>query len=1416
MSSSITMKFSEAKLKPDLSNYLDWARHMTTYLTYQKVGSAIEEPTSASTEDKSKIDENNIKAYFAIEAQCEVETRRSYLIACSSSAFKAWKALQDAYEQMAAIGKPYIRQQLRLLRLDSFADMRSYVQKHKDLIRQYNELAASDKPTEDSENKKEEEDPLGMGGQDVIGLSEAVDLICSNLPDEWDGFTTSLQQMADLLGTKITILMLEKALIVEEAKRKVKNPDINDTGEKRALYGQQDRRSRGNPRRRKFMGACYNCGKKGHKAADCWSEKKQDDDVKDGDKASGRRNRPVGAFMAIVEPGPVQNHDVMPWILDSGASSHMTMRRDAFISYQALKKPTNIVIGDGERLPAVGKGTIRLEIKEKSGERTIDLLDTYHVPRIHHSLLSIYRMVKGGCRVTFGSGGCEIQKTGISLLAPDRGGVWTIEGRLCKDDQGSEGLALLSLQEAHERLGHVGEDCLRRMARLKSMDGIEKLTLYGHISCKSCDLTKSHIIPNRKVLPLDRHRRMDLIHMDYCQWAHTKSVGGHVGFLGYLEANTLKSWVRFVKDKKAATVLSKSRSVIRIAERQSNTKLIAIQHDEGTEFTDTDKFCSDKGITVRETAAYASHQNGSIERLNRTLVERARAMLLASGLPRSMWAEAVKMANFIRNITLSRTLEAKGDGPTTPEERWSGRRYDIANLQPFGAICYVHVDKSLRKKPDNTAKEMRLVGYESDNTYRVWDPVTQNLYVRRDVKFSKEEIVNGSVGADEKEDAYWEKVLEEENPEEDRFSIAGSEDRENSKDIDEHTIVVRGTPLDNQEEHDGPSEQLMRESSQRRSMAEEGHVRQARRAYEDRSESPSPPPGSFPRSPEAAAQPRRSDRQATKRDFYGDLVPSDQRKKRDPYTGLMALVEEQTPASYEEAIASPNAVEWKASMNREMASIKEHGVWENIKERDLRHDDNIVDCKWVYQQKKGADGRVTLLKSRLVARGFSQQYGIDYEETFAPVAKIATIRLLVALAAHLDLEIEQMDVMTAFLCGVLKERIVMRQPPGYRQDNDLCLLKKTLYGLKQSSREWYAELAGALEALGFWRSSYDASLFVHPEGMVVLIYVDDLLLIGSQREQISSLKKDLAKRFKMKDLGAAACFIGMEIQRDRQKGTILLHQNCYTKDILKRYHQNDNKPHATPMEAGGIPHREEHGPEMKNPTIYRQMVGSYMYLLATRPECAFTASKLGQYFEAPTSTVERALHRAMSYLRGSVAGLEYKKIGDQGRLLVEAYADADWAGCKDTRRSTTGYAILLNGTAISFGSHKQKTVATSTTEAEYVAAGACAREAIWILGILGDLSRVLPIEAPRSMALHIDNKGALSITKDAKDHSRTKHIDIQHHFIRELVQRGTVIPRYVKSKDNRADVLTKALPREAHLVGMQGLGMKTQHQEERS
>ncbi|EIW72356.1 hypothetical protein TREMEDRAFT_26101, partial [Tremella mesenterica DSM 1558] len=507
-----------------------------------------------------------------------------------------------------------------------------------------------------------------------------------------------------------------------------------------------------------------------------------------------------------------------------------------------------------------------------------------------------------------------------------------------------------------------------------------------------------------------------------------------------------------------------------------------------------------------------------------------------------------------------------------------------------------------------------------------------------------------------------------------------------------------------------------------------------------------------------------------------------------------ALAATNLPNSYREAQNTGEWECWRKSMDEELAKMSKYKVWEVV---DLDPKMRILKGRWVYTRKiDGETGLPSTYKARFVAKGYNQVEGLDYNELFAAVAHKDSIQVFLAIVNHFDLECDQVDIKAAFLNGELEETIYMQPPEGSNiPANKVLWLRKSLYGLKQSPRCFNKALDKWLQSQGLLPTKADPCFYSKREGdniLMLSVHVDDQLIACNNRTMLDNFKAALNSEFECSDSGPVGYFLGFNIHRDRTNHKLFMSQEHYFESLLERFDLKDCNPAKTPLPSGfrPIPATDQEHEEAKH-YPYAQAVGAILYASTiTRPDLAFPASLLSRFLSKWNDSHWKAVKHLLRYIRGtSDLCLTFNK--ENSSRIALGYADADWGGDLDTRRSTTGYVFKVYGGVVAWKSRRQPTVALSTTEAEYMASSDATRQAVWLRQLLDDLGLGLGEEP---LKLLNDNAETIALAKNPVHHNKTKHIDLRHHYIREKVEDNTVSLGHVPSAENIADLLTKALP----------------------
>ena len=793
---------------------------------------------------------------------------------------------------------------------------------------------------------------------------------------------------------------------------------------------------------------------------------------------------------------------------------------------------------------------------------------------------------------------------------------------------------------------------------------------------------------------------------------------------------------------------------------QTGRKLKKLRIDGGGEFINKEfeKFLLDNGIQLEVTAPHSPSQNGIAERLNRTLVEHRWAMLHQHGLPHSLWKEAITYATYLKNRSPTHAIKDL----KVPDEVFWGKKPDVSHLEEFGKTCWVLQQDGKNSKLDPKSHQFIFVGV-ADGTkgYRYYNPKTHQTLTSQNVVFATEERVSDVV------EITHPALLEGEN---------GNDGKRTSGEKDSQAPEVEATDhLPEKETH---------------------HT------------SPSRIPVPRERSSRILAQPLVNYRLLNNPSARGPKewkhhVPAVEESGyiTVDYAMIGATLKDD-PLSVKEAKERSDWPKWKTAMDTEITQLTKRGTYKLV---DLPPDRQAIASKWVYRIKRDHIGEITKHKARLVAKGCSQIPGIDFVETFAPVMRLETFRLLIVLATNLGLIIHVVDVVGAYLNGVLEEVIFMLQPPEYDDGTGrVWQLLKPLYGLKQAGRAWNEELNQTFLKMNFtWLFSDQCIYIRHTDHdlLITSVHIDDMTILGSDIDAIAGMKAELGNYFTITDLGEAKQIVGLELERDLENGTLKIMQSQYIKRVLEKFGMIDSHPVSTPLDPNvkliRTPDDEHHDiPE------YRSAIGSLMYAASrTRPDISFAVQTLSQFMSNPGPAHWTAVKCVFWYLNGTCElGIIYWQ-GEEVKPL--AYSDADWGSNVNDRKSISGYVFQMAGGPISWQSKKQPTIALSSMEAEYMAESLATRQVIWLRTLTAELG--IPYSGPT--ILKVDNQGAIAYSYNAINHGRTKHIDIQHHFVREKIISREVDIQYCATDDNLADLLTKALPKPKHEDFVNRLGM---------
>jgi transposase InsO family protein len=1033
------------------------------------------------------------------------------------------------------------------------------------------------------------------------------------------------------------------------------------------------------------------------------------------------------------------------WVIDSGASDHMTGNSSLLSHTSSPCSPSFVTVANGTKTPVQGKGTVTTS--------DLTLSDVLYLPEFPFNLLSVHKLTLAlNCSVAFYLSHCEFQDLKTKRMI---GGGFVKDGLYYFQPSSTSIPSALhstnSPYQWHCRLGHPSSVNLKHL--------VPTLPTFSNFNCETCELSKHHRATFKLRTDDPCLHPFELVHSDIWGPARTTGLCDARYFVTFIDDHSRLTWVYVLKDR--SQLFSVFQSFYAEISNQFNAKLLAFRTDNAREYLDSafQQFLESRGIIHQTSCVRTPQQNGIAERKNGPILAIARALMLQMNVPKIFWADAVLTASYLLNRMPSRIL--KGKSPF--EMLFPGKNPFSVPPRVFGCVSFVHNHSPNRDKLDPRAHKCIFLGYSrTQKGYRCYSPSLRKHFVSANVTFFEDIPYYSPQGRQLQESMLSAPVIPTHVP----FAPPTSP-----------ISIVPPVP---------PISQVY-----------------VRRRNQDVPLVPPPPPVEFSlplppsASPSADSPPPQSTsdldlpiaihkgkRTCTEHPIsncvsFDHLSPSFKAFS----LSLSSLV---IPKSYREALSHPG---WRKAMEEEMHALELNHTWDLIPKPAGT---SIVGCRWVFTVKQNPDGTVDRLKARLVAKGFTQTYGLDYTETFSPVAKLNSIRIIISLAANLDWPLHQLDVKNAFLHGDLTETVYMTQPPGFESKGEcVCHLKKSIYGLKQSPRAWFDKFSKTVVSHGMTRSQADHSVFFKKTrtGIVILVvYVDDIVITGSDKEGIQILINHLSSSFLTKDLGKLRYFLGIEVARS--KAGISLSQRKYTLDILQDTGYLGSKPVATPMEPN-LKLMPDEGDFVDDPDTYRRLVGKLIYLTITRPDISYAVSIVSQFMTNPRVPHMNAVIRILKYLKNAPGrGLFYRS---SGHLRIEGYTDADWAGSPSDRKSTTGYCTFIGGNLVTWRSKKQSVVARSSAEAEYRAMAHTTCELTWLRTVLQEFGLLTQGPTP----LYCDNQAAIHIASNPVFHERTKHIEVDCHFVRSKVESKDIITPFVPSGSQLADIFTKALPKNA-------------------
>lgn len=1179
-------------------------------------------------------------------------------------------------------------------------------------------------------------------------------VLCKSLPPSYDNFiSTIFANITDLDNADPDYIA--RKIFEEEMRRVDRSEDANA-----AIHVK-----------------CQNCKKIGHVKADCYSKgggkegqgprqiarRKKEEDKRNNKAAQIAEDDAFQASHVAIAKDPFSencdlttatwSHDV--WIADSGASSHIANRREMFAKFTPSNGILNVAGGLTTKIEGTGELLMQGMIDGKPKE--FKLLNVLYVPTNKQCLISCSKLDKAGGRLTYGDKSCQFYNKNGNLIAKGilEGNLYKVDVKALIKNENFANLAtaqVFSWNQAHRLLGHISLTSLKLLFKKDHVKGIkinENEPVPKELSCESCIAAKSHRLP----FPLKATKRSkkfgDLTHTDVWGSPHVKQTpGGNQYFILFIDDYTRFVTVKLIKDK--SCVKQQIMNYCNFVHTHYNRWPKEIKADNAAEYEGTRDWLEKYGIELKTSAPYSPQQNGVSERMNRTLLDLARAMRIERKLPESLWGEAVLHAAWIRNRCPTDALDG-----STPLKLMTGVQPDLSDIREFGEKVYV-LEEIPKPKIEPKARKVIFTGFEDGpKAIRYYDENSRKIRVSRNFKFT---IINTYITEKDPEG----------NDSNDKISSDGN--RYGQRNIEEDLQEIVDTSRVQSRElrsttHSG--------CPTRRNYADmvkfnpRHYIRQPR-PYHSVYEKPSTSvdESSYVESP-----------------YFANLVNDMIAKNGN----------DDLPNSIDEARESPDKSNWENAIQAELRMHSEKKTWELV---SPPKDVNIIGNRWVFTKKFDENGILTRYKARLVAQGYSQGYIHDYSDTFSPVIRFESFRLLIAIAAYHNLEIGQMDIKGAYLNGQLSETIYMKQPKGCDDKSGrVCHLLHTLYGLKQSGREWNKTLKKFLvEEMRYIQLPKEYGLFYRndSEGYdIIAVWVDDLFLVSTDIARLEKTKNEIKRKWEATDQGEPKLLLGIHLEKNRETKSIKIHQEQYIAKILRRFGMENCTPTSTPLPSSitYVPCEEHEA--FENQTRYRAAIGSLIFAsVATRPDITYAVNFLAQFNGKASQRHWNAVKNVFRYLKGSInTGIVYDKSRHtEPNFTLTAYSDADNGKYVD-RKSISGLVIVISGGAIKWAAEKQRLVTISTAESEYVAANLTGRNCLFLKDIMEDMN--FPHDDP--IPLFMDSDGAIAITKNPENMRATIHIDKIYHWIRQHVENGTFSPESIPSNQNPADLLTKSL-----------------------
>lgn len=1045
------------------------------------------------------------------------------------------------------------------------------------------------------------------------------------------------------------------------------------------------------------------------------------------------------------------------WYVDSGATNHVTRAQENIQEGMECDRSINTADGRPMKITQYGNSTLSID------NRKFNMNQLLFVPSASKNLISVKRFcIDNEVSMEFDPQRVivkDLKTKEVLIRGPTGDGLYELP--ICMKNKGMQANQVEMGMKAtartwHLRLGHLHSRAVEDLNRNKMIVVSDVKTI--HKSCKNCCITKSKKLKHSIRSTVYNHP-LELVFADIWGPAPIDSSEGYRYYINFVDASTSYNWMFLMKRKSEAEDCFMQFQ--KLVERQYEYKIKAVQSDNAKEFLKLSTYLRNNGIVHRLSCPHTHPQMGKVERRHRHIVDTGLAMLNHAGLEEHFWDYAFMTALHLYNRNPTKVL-----GGISPYEAMHHKTPEYFKLKVFGSICYPNMRPYRENKLGDKSVKCVFLGYPVNcEGYICMNMKDGRTVISRDVVFVENNFLSKKNRAEEVS----EQSSDDESEQEDiaPASASGTASESTSPVLQTYARKKNEAETVTVPQSAGLTEHPLEADFEQQELTDN-------LAIDDKASENSES------SSDEEYQPHKSVKEVET--GHGPVTRAETKRRNAKYVLSITPTKKQVPKSVKLALQDS---EWRAAMQEEYDALMRNGTWELIP-RSVN--DNVINNIWLFKVKEKSDGTVERLKARLVANGTNQVEGRDYVETFSPVVKPKTIRIVLTIAISRGWAMQQIDISNAFLHGQLEEKIVMRQPAGFLDETrpgHVCLLKKALYGLKQASRMWFRRLKQSLSSMGFNACQSDDSLFVKNDGDIIyiLVYVDDMVITGSNSAKIQEVLDALKSEFAVRLCGDLEYFLGIRVRK--HVDGIFLDQQLYLVNLLNKHDFQNLKPISTPMQ-----HSQQFYSDaevIEKATEYRRIIGSLQYLTMSRPDISYAVNKLAQFMEKPKDIHWIMMKRVLRYLSGTQnMGIVLKK---SSICNISAYSDADWASDETDRKSQTGYLIYMGQSLVMWCSQKQSTVSRSSTESEFRAITAATAELEWMANLLSEMG----IKIDKPYKLWCDNLGATQLAANPVFHTKIKHAALDFNFVRERVEKKVLEVNHIPNTKQKADVLTKAL-----------------------